>query len=339
MTLNEEQFRLISEATLRKTASLGLRHARENLPYVKKSIRDLEAELKDQPRRPALVISAGPSLHRRDSIETIKKSGFSGPIVCADGAFGHCLRKGLIPHYVLTVDPDPHRIIRWFGDPRLAERPEDDYFRRQDLDPAFHDDEYKKNEELIELVNRWGPRVRLVCATSVSPEIPRRCLAAGMEIYWWNPLYDDYEKPDSVSREIYNLNRIPCMVTGGNVGTSAWVFAQSILKSPAVAVVGMDCSYPPGTKPENTQYYEHLRELFPDDPGRGLLKVFNPHLGETWLTDPGYYWYAQIFTRLVRIAPGRTFNCTEGGILFGDGIEFRPLTEVLALFNEDGKSK
>ena len=334
MTLSEEQFRLLSEATLRKTAARGLEHARANLPYLQKTIRDLQAELAPAPRRPALVISAGPSLHKRNSIGKIKDRGFEGPIVCADGALGHCLRNGLIPEYVLTVDPDPHRIIRWFGDPRLTERPADDYFRRQDLDPALHKDEERKNEEMIALVNRYASQIKLIIATSSSPEIAQRCRAAGMELYWWNPLYDDYDRPDSVSRTVFRLNKVPCMVTGGNVGTSAWVFAQSILRSAAVAVVGMDCSYPPGTKPENTQYYEHLKEIFPDDPARGLVNIYNPHLQETWLTDPGYYWYAQIFLKLVQMAPAPTFNCTEGGILFGPGIEFRPLVEILSLFHD-----
>ena len=330
---SEEQFRLLSEATLKKTAALGLKHAQENLPYLEKTIKDLQRELQSESKRPALVVSAGPSLHKRKSIDTIKNSGFKGYIVCADGAFGHCLRSGLIPDFVLTVDPDPHRIIRWFGDPRLAERPEDDYFQRQDLDPALNKDEFDRNEELLKLVNRFGPQVKLIISTSVSPEIARRCRDAGMQLYWWNPLYDDYDKPDSVSREVFNLNKVPCMVTGGNVGTSAWVFAQSILQSPDVIVVGMDCSYPPGTKVENTQYYEHLKDIFPEDPTEGLVKIYNPHLEETWITDPGYYWYAQIFLQLVKMAPGRTHNCTEGGILFGEGIDFRRLSDVLASFS------
>lgn len=330
---SEEQFKLISEATLKKTAALGLQHARENLPYIEKTIKDLQRELQSESKRPTLVVSAGPSLHKRKSIDTIKDSGFKGYIVCADGAFGHCLRSGLIPDFVLTVDPDPHRIIRWFGDPRLAERPEDDYFRRQDLDPALNKDEFDRNEELLNLVNRFGPQVKLIISTSASPEIALRCRDAGMQLYWWNPLYDDYDKPDSVSREVFQLNKVPCMVTGGNVGTSAWVFAQSILKSPDVIVVGMDCSYPPGTKVENTQYYEHLKDIFPEDPANGLVNIYNPHLEETWITDPGYYWYAQIFLQLVKMAPGKTHNCTEGGILFGEKIDFEKLSDVLASFS------
>lgn len=330
---NDEQFKMLSEATLKKTAALGLKHAKENLPFLNKTIRDLQKELKNEPKKPGLIVSGGPSLHKKKSIEVIRQSGFKGYIVSADGSFGHCLRNGLVPDFVVTVDPDPHRIIRWFGDPRLSERPVDDYFRRQDLDPALNKDEIERNEELLNLVNKYGPQVKLIISTSVSPEITQRCLDAGMKLYWWNPLYDDYDNPESVSKKVFKLNKVPCMVTGGNVGTSAWVFAQSILQCPQVLLVGMDCSYPPGTKVENTQYYEHLKEIFPENPTEGLVNIFNPHLQETWTTDPGYYWYAQIFLQLAKMAPGKTYNCTEGGILFGECIEFAQLSEVLTLYS------
>jgi len=332
--LSEEQFSLLAEATLKKTAALGLKHASENLKYIKKTIKDLKRELRGQQPRPSLVVSGGPSLHRMKSLETIKEKGFNGYIVTADGSMGHCFRNGIIPDFVVTVDPDPHRIIRWFGDPRLSERPEDDYFERQDLDPALNTDQIAKNEELIELVNRFGPEIKLIISTSVTPEIAQRCIEAGMELYWWNPLYDDYENPESITRKIYEMNKVPCMVTGGNVGASAWVFAHTVLGSPAIILVGMDCSYPPGTSVRNTQYYEHLLELFPDNLERGLVKVYNPFLNETWITDPGYYWYAQIFQKMAPLASCITYNCTEGGILFGKGIEFARLSDVLDRFNQ-----
>ncbi len=328
--LSEDELKLITDATLKKTAGIGLKHASENAPHIKKTIRDLKRELQGD-GRPALMISAGPSLHRKKSLETIKKSGFKGHIVAVDGSMGHCLRNGIVPDFVITVDPDPHRIIRWFGDPRLAERPEDDYFQRQDLDPAFHKNEIARNREQIELVNKYGPKMKAIISTSVSPEISQRCAEAGMEQYWWSPLYDDFEDPAGYSRKIHQLTKAPCMVTGGNCGSSAWVFAHAILKSPAVLMVGMDFSYPPGTNVRNTQYYEILKELIPDDPDAGLIRVHNPHLNETWLTDPAYYWYSQNFLEMAPQARCKTYNCTEGGILFGGGVEFMGLAEALDL--------
>lgn len=328
--LNEEQLKKISDATLRKTVDIGLKNAADNSAYIEKTIKDIRNSVNGN-AKPSLVISAGPSLHRRASIETIKKSDFQGHLVAVDGTMGHCLRNGIVPDYVVTVDPDTHRIIRWFGDPRLSERPEDDYFQRQDLDPALNSDEIERNEELIELVNRYGPEMKVIISTSTSPEVTQRCIEAGMELYWWNPLYDDFEDPESYSRKIYQSNKVPCMVTGGNCGTSAWVFSHAILNSPSVLMVGMDFAYPPGTSFRNTQYYEILTEIMPDNPEAGIIEVYNPHLEQTWMTDPAYYWYNQNFLQMVSQSNCRTYNCTEGGILFGEGIEFTDLSEALNL--------
>ena len=330
--LSEKQLKTLSDVTFKKTASIGLKHAQENVPYDKRTVKDLKKSVDVKKGDVSLVISAGPSLHKRKSLDTVKSTTFNGNIVAVDGSLGHCLRSGIVPDYVITVDPHPDRIIRWFGDPRLAERPEDDYFRRQDLDPALNRDEIARNHELIDLVNEHGPHIKVIISTSVNPEITRRCMDAGMELFWWNPIYDDYEEEDSLTRQIYQMNKVPCMATGGNCGTSAWVFSHAVLESRATILVGMDLSYPPGTNVVNTQYYEILLEFMPDGPEKGLIEVTNPYLKETWLTDPAYYWYTTNFLNMAKDAFCKTYNCTEGGILFGEGVEFAPLRETLELF-------
>lgn len=334
--LSENQLKIISDATFRKTAAIGLKHARANAPYIQTTVKDLKRKSAEIKSDISLVVSAGPSLHKRHSLQTIKESAFRGNVIAVDGSLGHCLRNGIIPDYLITVDPHPDRIIRWFGDPRLAERPDDDYFRRQDLDPALNKDEIARNRELIELVNEYGSRIKVIISTSVSPEITRRCLDAGMELYWWNPIYDDYDEPDSFTRQIYQLNKVPCMATGGNCGTSAWVFSHAVLRSRITILVGMDLSYAPGTNVINTQYYEILTECIPDNPERGLIEIHNPYLKQTWLTDPAYYWYTVNFLNMAKDASCKTYNCTEGGILFGEGVEFAPLRETLELFSQQG---
>ena len=175
---------------------------------------------------------------------------------------------------------------------------------------------------MLRLVDHYGHRIKVIISTSVSPEITRRCLDAGMELFWWNPIYDDYEKEDSITKKLFELNKVPCMVTGGNIGSSAWVFSHTMLKSPVIVMVGMDFSYPPGTNVRNTQYYDILKEITSNDPELGLIEVYNPFLNETWITDPAYYWYQQSFLQMSLQAPVKTYNCTEGGILFGEGIQF-----------------
>ena len=330
---NDDFFAKVSDWTYRKCIDKCIEHAALNKKYIKKSIKHLSIELSNDGGKPALVVSGGPSLHANNHIQALKEEGFSGRIVAADGSMGHCLRHGIVPDYVLTVDPDPHRIIRWFGDPRLNERPEDDYFHRQDIDPELRENELKRNEETIALVNRYGPQIKLIISTSVTPEITERALQAGMELYWWTPLYDDFALGASASRRLCQELKVPCMTTGGNVGSSCWAFAQAVLRSDPVLMVGMDFSYPPGTDVYHTQYYDVLKELYPDDPARGLISVYNPHLGQEWRTDPAYYWYAECFRKMLPAAGGKSINCTEGGILFGEGIAWKPFRQALRELN------
>ena len=326
------ELQTIAEATYRKSAEIGLRHAEANLRYIKRTIAHIDEVGSENGS--AIVISGGPSLHRTDTAKRIKASDYRGLIVAADGALGYCLRNGLLPDFVLSVDPHPTRIVRWFGDSELEERPPDDYFRRQDLDPHLAKGELERNRELIELVNRHGPKVRSILSTSVAPTVTCRVLEAGMPIYWWNPIYDDYDEPGSYTRRIYELTKVPCMVTGGNCGTAAWVFAGSVLKVKRVAVVGMDLSYHPETPLTSTQYYTELQELFGDRVADAYIHVLNPYLQQTWYTDPTYWWYRESFLDLARQASCTTFNCTEGGILFGDEVQWCSLDEFLSAMCE-----
>ena len=320
----------MAQLTVTRAADQALANAQLNQPYIKRTILDLQNKAPSDKSASAIVIGAGPSLHRKGSIAQILNSGYKGTIVSADGALGHCLRSGLVPDYVVTLDPHPTRIVRWFGDPELTSVNKDDYFRRQDLDPHLSTDELARNKDLIELVNKHGPKVKHVISTSVSNRITRRCLEAGMELYWWNPLYDDFDDPDSLTRRVYRLNKVPCMATGGNWGSAAWVFTHAVLGKKGIAVVGLDFSYPPGTPLWQTQYYPEIMELFGEKAPDAYIKVQNPYLGETWFSDPAYYWYRQNFLQMAREADCTTFNCTEGGILFGKPVQYVPLVEFLS---------
>ena len=327
--LNETELALIGQATFKKTAEIGFRHAQENLPYIQRSI--LEVPKPAPAKGPsAIAMSAGPSLHRQFTIQRMMAHGYKGTVVVADGALGYCLRNGLVPDYVVTVDPHPTWIIRWFGDPDLATRPDDDYFRRQDLDPAWNSRERERNEELIALVNEHGSKIKVIIATCVSPNVTRRCLQAKMPLYWWNPICDDYEEPGSHTQRLFNLTGMPCMVTGGNCGASAWIFAKAILERDPVGMVGMDLGYAPGTPLEKTQYYHELIKFYPEERlEEAYIQMHNPHLDETWFTDPTYYWYRQCFLQMVQQSGWTGYNCTEGGTLFGEGIEWIALDQFI----------
>lgn len=315
------------QLTVDRSAAASLDNAARNAPFIERSILEIEADANPA----ALVVSAGPSLHRRDPAPAVLDGDFRGTLIAVDGALGYCLRNGLVPDYVVVLDPHSSRVCRWFGDPDLEFRDDDDYFRRQDLDPYLGLKEKKRNRELIDLVNEHGPKMAAIICTSVAPNVTRRCLDAALQLYWWNPLLDDVANPDSLTRRLHRANRLPAMVSGGNVGTAAWVFAHQVLRKQMVGLVGMDLSYAPGTPLRNTQYYSEMEALFGDEAASAYIDVDNPHTGERWFADPTYYWYRDVFLQMARDAGCVTYNCTEGGIVFGDGVRFVPLAEFLQL--------
>jgi hypothetical protein len=317
----------LARATFDRVAEASLANARANRPRIDRSVLDLAGErLGDGDA--ALVVGAGPSLRARRSLERVREAGFAGTIVAADGALGACLRAGVVPHVVVSVDPHPERIVRWFGDPTLVAPSPDDYFRRQEMDATHAADEVAANAALRDLVDRAGPAMRLAIATSAAPAVAARAAGAGMRLFWWNPMLDDYEAPDSLSRRLHADNGLPCLNGGGNVGTAAWVLAHAVLGCRRVALVGVDFSYAPGTPPERTQYHPELRALLGDRFAEAFVHVDNP-LGERWFCDPAYWWFRDVFLEMVKDAACETVNCTEGGILFGPGLPMVPLDEFL----------
>jgi hypothetical protein len=327
MELGKQIASRLEAATFDRIAGIGLENAALNRPRIKHSILELgEVELGGGDT--AVVIGAGPSLHRRGSLARLRKTAYTGTIVAVDGALGSCLRAGVVPHLVVSVDPHRERIVRWFGDPGLTAAPPDDYFRRQEMDPALAADEVAANRALIELVDAHGPRMRAAVATAAAPAVVARCETAGIATYWWNPMYDDYDRADSISRRLFEANGLPCLNGGGNVGTAAWVMAHAVLGKTRVALLGIDFSYPPGTPYARTQYYPELREMLGDAYEQAYVKTDNP-FGETWMCDPAYWWFRGVFLDMARDATCRTVNCTEGGILFGEPVEIATIEEFV----------
>lgn len=328
MDLGRKIARALEAATFERVAGVGLDNAEINRPRIARSVLEL-AETPLGMGDAAIVVGAGPSLQRRRSLERLRASGFPGTIVAADGALGACLRAGVVPHVVVTVDPHPERIVRWFGDPTLTAPRDDDYFRRQEMDPVHHGDELGANRALVDLVNAFGSKIKVAAATSAAPAVVERCEQAGMDIYWWNPMYDDYDKPDSLSRRLWEMNGLPCLNGGGNVGTAAWVLTHAVLGKRRIGLIGIDLGYAPGTAYEKTQYYPELREMLGDRYREAFIHTENPVTGETWFSDPAYHWFRDVFLEMARGADCQTVNCTEGGLLFGPGITTAALDTFL----------
>jgi hypothetical protein len=204
------------------------------------------------------------------------------------------------------------------------------------MDPHFRADQIRFNREVIDLIDTYGPQIRIAVASSASPAVSGRIYESGMQPYWWNPMYDDYDVEGSLTQKIHAMNRLPCLNAGGNVGTACWVIAHAVLGKERVGLVGMDFGYYPETPYVQTQYYKEILELVgPDRLDEIYVRLFNPHAHKEFYTDPAYLWYRNVFLEMVSGAGCETHNCTGGGILFGPGIHWGALKDFLSA--TDGK--
>lgn len=318
--------RLVDEITsIGKAWHAGpiVEYSRLNRQYIVKTLRDLERPTGAKARS-AIVISAGPSLYKNDILARIKRSGYTGTIIAIDGSYVRCIKAGIEPDYVLTLDPHPTRVVRWFGDPDMETNlAGDDYFSRQDLDIAFRTNSLAENQKNIELVNQHGRGKKLIICSTAPPTVVQRTQAVGFDSYWWAPLVDDPSQPGSLTREIVRDTGLPAMNTGGTVGTAAWVFALTVLKIPAIAVVGMDLGYYRSDTPhEKTQTYHSLKDVVGAENLTDYFVDFSyPGSDEQFYTDPTYFWYRRNLLSLVAASKTTLHNCTGGGTLVGEGVE------------------
>jgi hypothetical protein len=321
----------MAELTDLRHAPAALANAERNLRYLGHgaSIAGLRGADFGKSDR-AIVLAAGPSMHRVNPFPALAAARYDGTVIATDSAILRCLRNGIVPDLVVTLDPHGPSIVRWFGDPRLdAAALEDDYFRRQDMDDLFRD-EVRTNTELLRLIERHGAGMRIALATSAGEEVVRRVIDCGMKIYWFNPMIDDPDLPGSRSRRLYEMNGLPLVNCGGNVGTASWMIADAVLNRGHVAVAGMDFSYYDDTPYRNTQYYYEALELVGADNLAALYpRIFNPHVGSWFYTDPAYLWFRDVFLELAAEASCRTYNCTGGGILFGNRVRFTTIPDFM----------
>ena len=306
----------IQQIGLEHHAATLLENTRRNAEVIRQehSIRECK-----QHHAPCIIASAGPSLYRQRILARVAEAGFTGTLVATDGAYIQCLKAGLKPDWVVTIDPHPTRIVRWFGDKNWHENSKhDDYFRRQDLAEDFRADSSRANAENIRAVDAAKAKL-VICSASPANVVER---TSGFERFWFAPLVDNPDA-DGLTRTICAETGLPALNTGGTVGTAAWAFAHCVLKSTNIAVVGMDFGYPMGTPLEQTQSWHMLQgdaSMYPQERG---------YWGEAF-TDPTYYWYRRNMLDLLKANKARIINCSGEGLLYGPGVGCMDLEQWLA---------
>jgi hypothetical protein len=96
----------MASITLDRIGEAGVGNARKNLPLLKhgRSLRELR-DLEIGKGNRAVIIAAGPSLHRGNVAQQLLSHKFDGAIIATDSAMRYCLRQGIVPDLVVTLDP------------------------------------------------------------------------------------------------------------------------------------------------------------------------------------------------------------------------------------------
>lgn len=272
-------------------------------------------KVKYPPSGSAVVVGRGPSLFEHGHLQTLaearQKGDYTGIVVASDGGLIPCLEAGVIPEAVVTVDGAPI-IKKWFEHP---------------------------------LVKQYGHRIKWVTTVTVNHEVFLAAHAAGLDIYWFNPMFDDWRQNESwtkiqklMSTTIFAPNGVPNANAGGNAGAFAWITAMAIFKRSPVALIGIDFGYPEGTPLEQTHYFNQMLKEAKGDVSiirQSYKQFYHPTFKTRAYVDLVFYHYRQAFLEMqmetqlwYRLYDG-TINCTEGGTLFGHLITCMPFDQFL----------
>lgn len=264
----------------------------------------------------AIVVGRGPSLFENKHCEMLYKSRYQGVIVASDGGLIPLLEAGVVPHVVVTVDGAPV-IKKYFDHP---------------------------------LVQKHGHEMKWICTVTVDHSVYLTAKKAGLQTYWFNPIFDDWRQNESWTRlqvllsttEKFNRG-VPRAQAGGNAGAFAWITAMSIFKRSPVALIGIDFGYPEETKLEDTQYFSSVMRVAKDDVSvikKAYKQFYHPTFKKKAYVDLVFYHYRQAFIEMQRETAlwyklyGGTINCTEGGTLWGPGIKCMKFADFLDEYKE-----
>jgi hypothetical protein len=264
------------------------------------------------PSEAAIVIGGGPSVTEKNHLEKISTSKFVGTIVCTDRMLIPALKSGITPDrfpnfYVLTID----------GVKEQA---------------RFYD---------ADIVKEYNKKIHVVLSSFCAPEVVEICESKNLEIYWCHPLIDDFRRDASINKIINIMSKsdkhpkgLPSFQTGGNVGTSCWVFSWAILGKSPIVLIGINFGYPGDTPIENTLHYDELLEA--SNNNKEIVKKYykilhNPDYNCDVVVDPVFDCYREGFCDLILRTPEwvKTINATEGGSLFGEKIKSMKLSDFL----------
>ncbi|GAI19764.1 unnamed protein product, partial [marine sediment metagenome] len=108
----------VADQTFQLKEELWANNLAENMPVVRPG-RDIK-ELPKLNGSSAVVVGAGPSVERHGHLRLLKESGYGGTIIACDKILLPCLKVGVTPDIVISID-GAQVISKFFDDPMITE--------------------------------------------------------------------------------------------------------------------------------------------------------------------------------------------------------------------------
>lgn len=281
------QSMIIDVQTVTQKIPLWMSNVRENFAAIKggKDIKDISVV----ENTPALIIGAGPSLHKNKHLELLAETGFKGNIFATDAILKDCLEYGIVPDYVLFVDAS---------------------------DKIYHFIDH-------DIVDKYADKLTAIMCITTHPSVVKRWKG---DIYWFNTVMEEFYAPN-VGHILQLLTHGTILSTGGHCAGLGWTFAILRRHNPIV-LIGTDLSYTTDFPIEETSLYAiYLNALKGNK--KEVLKVFDNHYHHNFFNTDCYFdrvfeHYTNIAKAQFKLALEqgvKIINCTEGGTLEGENIE------------------
>jgi hypothetical protein len=261
------------------------------------------------PKGPSVVVGAGPSVYKH--LDLLAENKDKVMVCSTDRMLVPLLKKGIVPYITVSVDGSS-LISKWYDDP---------------------------------IVKEHGDKINVCLNNSIHPSTLKACQDANVNVHWFNPIMDENDlifdtwtrMERYLTKNDKHPNGVPSVSCGGNAGSTTYVLTQTLLRRSPIALIGMDLGYPEGTPLESTPYYS----VYMLQGDVGILnvvyqKVYHPVFKTTSIIDQVFESYRQTLRGIIeKKSPFwcKTFNCTEGGTLWGPKITCMPFKEWLSMLN------
>ncbi|MEX2192351.1 MAG: 6-hydroxymethylpterin diphosphokinase MptE-like protein [Nitrosarchaeum sp.] len=295
-----------------------------NLPDIwnEKSARELDPSINPNYKKEnhtAIVIGRGPSINKHRHLKLLAESNYQGTIVCCDGKLIDALNLGVTPdkfpkYFVITIDP--YSSIR-----DLYDNP---------------------------IVDKYGSKIKGIFTVLTNHDAVERARQAGIQIHWIHSLFDydegkkSFNKISSLMIRAKNqLNGLPAIQTGGNVGTSAWFISWQILKCATIALIGINHGWEEDDSWETILTHGNNYKISKDLDRNSTIfnklfkKILNPDFNSYCILDPLFQFYSEALKEFIFRSPSwvTTINATEGGSIFGEKIKSMKFKNFLSNYN------